>query len=68
MITLTGGHAIKLQPMAPDAQGVTEAKKVKLEVPVEEPVEAPATNSVCPVCGTVATEGTNYCAICGEKL
>ena len=41
MITLTGGHAIKLQPIAPDAKGAPAEKTAPVEeTPVEEtPVE-----------------------------
>ena len=53
-------------------EAVEEAAEEVAEEVVEEAVEvaeeAPAANGICPVCGTVATEGTNYCAICGEKL
>ena len=50
-------------------EAVEEAAEEVAEEVVEEAVEeAPAANGICPVCGTVAAEGTNYCAICGEKL
>ena len=50
-------------------EAVEEAAEEAVEEVVEEAAEeAPATNGICPVCGTVAAEGTNYCAICGEKL
>ena len=50
-------------------EDVEEAAEEAVEEVVEEAAEeAPATNGICPVCGTVAAEGTNYCAICGEKL
>ena len=49
-------------------EAVEEVAEEVVEEAVEVAEEAPAANGICPVCGTVAAEGTNYCAICGEKL
>ena len=66
---------VEAEEVAEEAEAVEEAEVVEEAVEeaaepeaVEAEEEAPVTNGICPVCGTVAAEGTNYCAICGEKL